>query len=207
MKLIMFAGPGGVGKTTQLEGLVAKAQSNGKKIAFHKSSTRKTYAKAGLLNEVQALNDPVANQIFQDKVFSDNVEDLLECIKKGIDDGADVFITDRSPFDYLSYYFTVFQPFLTIDKIKQKRDACRVAMRRIEELNDVSVILFNYPVNWSTDTESSDNWRSDTTGKNFIWGAVLRNELEMYKSSDTSIPESSSAQEFTDALYNLYIIT
>ena len=149
MKLLMFAGPGCVGKTTQLDGLVKKAQDNGKKVAFHKSSTRKSYIRAGLDKEASALGDPVFNQTFQDSVYENNINELIKAIEQAKLDDIDLFITDRSPFDYIAYYFTVFEQYLTIDKIEEKRDLVKKAMQTIYELNsDTQIVPFLYPVQW-----------------------------------------------------------
>ena len=203
MKILMFAGPGCVGKTTQLEGLVKKATEEGKKIAFHKSSTRKTYTKANLDKEDDALKDPAFNQVFQDKVYDDNLTDLMVALKQAKVEGIELFIADRTPFDYIAYYFTVFQPYLTIDKIKEKRDAVRAAMNGIYEVsNDTQIVPFLYPVHWSEDTNSSDGWRSDKTGKNFIWGSIVLNEIKTFEADNGAIPRTPESHELTDFLFN-----
>jgi hypothetical protein len=202
MKILMFAGPGCVGKTTQLELMVKKCEEEGKKVAFHKSSTRKTYAAMSIKNESEILINPVSNMKFQDRVFDDNAKDLLEALNKAIEDKVDLFIADRSPFDYIAYYFTVFQTYLTIEKINLKRKAAWQVMREIGELcPSTQIVPFIYPVSWSKDTESSDGWRADKTGKNFIWGSVVTNEIELFKSGHQEIPQVSDAATFTNYLY------
>lgn len=198
----MFAGPGCVGKTTQLNGLVKRATQEGRRVAFHKSSTRKSYLEAGIEKESVALKDPVFNQNFQDKVFDDNLNDLLKALSNAREDGAELFVADRTPFDYIAYYFTVFQEYLTIDKIAEKRIAVVKAMTAIYEISsDTQIVPFVYPVTWSKDTNSSDGWRSDKTGKNFIWGSVLLNEIKRYESGHDIITNTPESEALTDFLY------
>jgi len=203
MKVLIFAGPGCVGKTTQLELMVKKCEEEGKKVAIHKSSTRKTYAAMGLERESDILNKPLENMSFQDKVFNDNAQDLLEAINKAVEDKVDLFIADRSPFDYIAYYFTIFQQYIKIDDIENKRKAAWQVMREIIALcPSTQIVPFIYPVSWSKDTESSDGWRADKTGKNFIWGSVLISEIELFKSGHQEIPQVSDASTFTSYLFN-----
>lgn len=202
MKVIMFAGPGCVGKTTQLNSIVEKAEAEGRKVAFHKSSTRKSYEAAGLKKEDEALEDPSFNQMFQDKVYDDNLADLLAAITQAKIDEVELFIADRSPFDYIGYYFTVFKDYLTIAKIEEKRNAVKKAMKEIYELNnDTQIVPFLYPVHWSSDTNSSDGWRADKTGKNFIWGSIVLNEIKMFEVGHESIPTTPSPEALTDFIY------
>lgn len=201
MKLLMFAGPGCVGKTTQLEAMVLGAKGMNLKVAFHKSSTRKSYAEVGLSKESEALKDPEFNQTFQDKVYNDNLTDLLKAIDQAKLDEVDLFIADRTPFDYIAYYFTVFQQYLTINKIESKRVDGRKAMQAIYDLNtDTQIVPFLYPVSWSKDTESSDDWRSDQTGKNFIWGSVILNEIKMFEAGHAPVPVTPNKEELTEFL-------
>jgi hypothetical protein len=184
MKLVMFAGAGSVGKTSILESLEKEATAKNIKVATHRSSTRKTYANAGLTKESDALNNEAFNKVFQEQVFKDNSDDLLQAITKAKDSGIELFIADRTPYDYISYYFIVFQTSLTINTIKEKRALADGVMVSVESLlytepgHVIYLIELPFPAPWSEETESSDGWRADKTGKNFIWASLVANELK-----------------------------
>jgi hypothetical protein len=175
MKIIMLAGAGSVGKTKLAEACFKMLEEREVSVVTHFSTTRKTYERYGLTKESDALGDPQFNMKFQDAVLCDNADSLSACARSRI---ADVLITDRSPYDYAAYYFTVFQQYLTLDKIKAKQEICDNYMRSLQqEFGSVHMFPLPFPSHWSIDTESSDGWRSDTTGKNFVWASVLENEL------------------------------
>lgn len=181
MKLVMFAGAGSVGKTTMLDNLVKAALNIDITTAFHKSSTRKTYKQAGLTEEKQALNNEAFNKEFQVKVLNDNFVDLMKEIKKAKAINCELFITDRSLYDYLGYYFCVFQSSLTVDTIKTKRIQVEELMSIIKaEVEEIMIVEFPYPAIWSVDNESSDGWRADKTGKNFVWASIVSSEIKRH---------------------------
>lgn len=178
MKTIILAGAGAVGKTVLLEACQALAEDEGLKVAFHNSNTRKTYAKAGLKSEKEALDNVDFNMKFQNEVMLNNCRAAYEACYAAQLQNADIFITDRSPYDYSAYYLSVFQPHMTIEMVRKKRteaDGYTTAMRR--RCSEMRVVYLPYPAPWSIDTESSDSWRADKTGKNFIWSAVVESEL------------------------------
>lgn len=179
MKLLMFAGAGSVGKTVLMEMCQAMAEARGLRVKTHHSSTRKTYAKAGLTNESDALKDPVFNREFQHTVMQDNIDQLQEAVQAAYDAGdVDLFITDRAPYDYAGYYFSTFRESLDLAMIDTKRNKCDDAMIALARyIPEIQVILLPYPTSWAQDTESSDGWRADKTGKNFVWSCVVEAEL------------------------------
>lgn len=180
MKIIMFAGAGSVGKTTQVNELVKLAESKGFKVASHFSSTRKTYARFNLNSEADALKNETFNKTFQHEVFLDNAGELLLALQLAKDNGVEYFFADRTPIDYIAYYFSVFQSSLTIDLINQKRTAAYQVMKRIEQIdNNFTISVVPFPQPWSNDTDSSDGWRADKTGKNFVWSSILSSEIHM----------------------------
>lgn len=177
MKVLMFAGAGSVGKTSLMDACKKMAEERGLTVEMHYSSTRQSYANAGLTSESEALKDPEFNRRFQESVMKDNIANLIDKVTKA--DGVDLFITDRAPYDYSSYQFTVFQQALTLALIEEKRKLCDDAMVSLTSNTvQIDVVLLPYPTIWAKDTESSDGWRSDKTGKNFIWSSVIEAELK-----------------------------
>ena len=180
MELLMFAGAGSVGKTVLMEACKEMAEERGLTVATHHSSTRQTYANAGLTAESDALKDPEFNRKFQHTVMNDNIAALNEVLREanGIVGRKDLIIADRSPYDYSGYYFTVFSDSLNLAMIKEKRRQCDEAlMKMLNHVDKIIVIMLPYPTSWAVDTESSDGWRADKTGKNFVWSNVIEAEL------------------------------
>jgi thymidylate kinase len=179
MKLLMFAGAGSVGKTVLMEKCKSMAEERGIRVKTHHSSTRQTYAAAGLTNESDALKDPVFNREFQHTVMQDNIDQLHAAVSAARDScEVDLFITDRAPYDYAGYYFSTFRESLDLAMIEAKRKKCDDAMLRLAGfLPEIQVIMLPYPTSWAKDTESSDGWRADKTGKNFVWSCVVEAEL------------------------------
>lgn len=180
----MFAGAGSVGKTSLMNACGKLATSRGLKTREYYSSTRESYAKAGLTNESDALKDPVFNAQFQHQVMKDNIETLYigvanEAIGKN---RPDLIIADRSPYDYAGYYMSVFNKDLTLAMIEQKRQQCDDSLNELMlQVKKINVIFLPYPSYWAVDTESSDGWRADKTGKNFIWSSVVEAEIQEAK--------------------------
>lgn len=195
MKIIMLAGAGSVGKTSALEEIerlttqsaavdeVSKlATARDLSVAVHKSTTRKSYASAGLVREKDALDDVAFNMRFQNEVMGDYCTSLHDAVKEASLRGVDLFVADRSPYDYAGYYLSVFQAALTLEMIQEKRARADAAlMDTLIWCDELQLTFLPYPGWWSTDTESSDGWRADKTGKNFIWSAVVESELQAAK--------------------------
>lgn len=180
MELLMFAGAGSVGKTTLMEACQLMAEERGLKVAMHHSSTRQSYAKAGLTAESDALKDPDFNRLFQHNVMQDNIDALHSVVVAASveDNQKDLIIADRSPYDYSGYYFTVFRDSINLALINDKRKQCdRSLVRLLEYVDKINIIMLPYPTAWAIDTESSDGWRADKTGKNFVWSNVIEAEL------------------------------
>jgi hypothetical protein len=179
MKLLMLAGAGSVGKTALMNACKEMAEARGLRVQLHYSSTRETYARHGLTNESDALKDPEFNASFQHVVMTDNIRELLTTASAAYRSREiDLFITDRSPYDYSGYYYTVFQSMLTLDIIHEKRLTCDQAIVSLAAVtDDIDVIMLPYPTSWAKDTESSDGWRADKTGKNFLWSCAVEAEL------------------------------
>lgn len=180
MKIIMLAGAGSVGKTVLLNAIADMAKKRGLRVGTCYSTTRRTYEKFGFTNESEALKNPEINMNFQNNVLSDNICELENAVEKFAGQNYELLITDRSPYDYAAYYFTVFQDWLGLKIIEDKRETCDQAMMRLQRLTQdrINVTLLPYPTTWALDTQSSDGWRADKTGKNFVWSAVVEAELQ-----------------------------
>lgn len=174
----MFVGAGSVGKTSLMDACKEMAEARGLRVATHYSSTRQSYANAGLTSESQALKDPEFNRSFQHTVMQDNIDSLRTTIWEQNPKSVDLFITDRSPYDYSGYYFTMFRDTLNLEMIERKRKQCDDSLRVLAGLaKKIHMVLLPYPTSWAVDTESSDGWRADKTGKNFVWSSVIEAEL------------------------------
>jgi len=185
MKLIMFAGAGAVGKTKLLEACVKLAETRRMRVAEHKSTTRKTYERHGYTQESDALSNPETNRLFQHEVMSDNIRALEETVCTAVGRRLDVVFADRTPHDYAAYYFTVFADILDIHTIQRKRDIADTALARMHNEFDkrveVVIYMLPFPCYWSVDTDSSDGWRRDTTGKNLLWSNSVEAEVANIK--------------------------
>lgn len=179
MKTVMFAGAGSVGKTKLLEALEEQARAQGLRVMTFLSTTRKSYAKAGLQNEQQALADPQFNLCHQHQLMTEYCNELTEHARRGDEVFCDLLICDRTPYDYAGYFFQVFQPQLDLKLIKSKREQAHQAMAEVVSCSRKTLVYhLPYPAPWSQDTESSDGWRADKTGKNLVWSALVNNELD-----------------------------
>lgn len=179
MKMIMFAGAGAVGKTSLMNACQAMAEERGIDTVSAFSTTRDTYAKYNLEREGDALKDPVFNMKFQGEVMSDNMHAMEAAAALHEHDSGHLLLADRAPYDYASYFFTVFQDRLNLGLIEDKRSKCDAAIVRLFRfVDEIQIIMLPFPVGWSKDTESSDGWRADKTGKNFLWSSVVEAELQ-----------------------------
>lgn len=180
MELLMFAGAGSVGKTTLMEACKVMAEQRGLNVSTHHSSTRQSYANAGLSAESDALKDPEFNRQFQHTVMKDNISALQDVVMRAnhSSDRVDLILADRSPYDYSGYYYTVFRDNLDLALIESKRKQCDESLvQLLQYVHKIHIIMLPYPTAWAEDTESSDGWRADKTGKNFIWSNVIEAEL------------------------------
>lgn len=181
MKLIMFAGAGAVGKTKLMEACIELAETRRMRVAQHKSTTRQTYERHGYSQESDALSDPETNRLFQHEVMADNIRELSETMVTAIARHKEVVFADRTPHDYAAYYFSVFTDKLDLHMIQRKRDLADSALAHMatgfDKPVEVVIYMLPYPCYWSEDTDSSDGWRSDTTGKNFVWSSIVEAEV------------------------------
>lgn len=186
LNILMLAGAGAVGKTALLEALEKMAGARGLRTATHKSTTRQSYAAAGIANEQEqnkrldtgAESEVQALMAHQHRVMRDNTEALVSAAIKANDQDKHLLIADRSPYDYSGYFMERFQKDLNLEIIDTKRREADLAMHRVlEHCMFVRVIHLPWPGHWSEDTVSSDGWRADKTGKNFLWNCVVDSEL------------------------------
>lgn len=184
MKSILLAGAGSVGKTMLLEALLRMAASRGLAVGTHRSTTRKSYAKAGLQSEGEQMQKIEAGDLdamieHQHIVMRDNGEELISASQRCYGQQCDLFVADRTPYDYATYFFSVFQPRLTLELIQQKRaEADSYVEGVLLRSAATDLVYFPFPAPWSQETVSSDGWRADKTPKNYIWSSLVAAELE-----------------------------
>lgn len=204
MKAILLAGAGSVGKTKLLEAIQDLAVQRGISSLAHRSTTRQTYAKAGIVNEGEQMrrlgeaNHEGVEELMlhQHQVMSDNTQALVTAAQQGYKDHVDILVADRTPYDYSTYFCNVFQTHITLKDIEAKRREADAALQEVMMRADegVYVLYFPFPAHWSQDTVSSDGWRADKTGKNFLWSSLVNSELDEAQrrfSSDTTLPTTS----------------
>lgn len=190
MKTILLAGAGSVGKTELLKAIKQMATQRGLKVAVHLSTTRSSYERAGLANEGEQMarieqgseQDVQDMMTHQHQVMRDNCRALDETARACAirDYKYDLLVADRTPYDYSTYFCTVFQPHITLEMIQAKRRQADVAIEKVilSSVDGVYLLYFPFPAPWSKDTGSSDGWRADKTGKNFIWSSLVNSELD-----------------------------
>lgn len=183
MKILMLAGAGSVGKTELMNACVRLAEVHGIRAAIHKSTTRQTYEKHGFDKEKDALAKLETNRWFQKQVMQDNIDALHESLDEASARGCQILICDRTPHDYAAYQFTVFADQMTIHEIDEKRLQADYTLQRLwaDEPHTVDIYMLPFPCYWSRDTQSSDGWRHDTTGKNFLWSNTVESEVNNIK--------------------------
>lgn len=186
MKAILLAGAGAVGKTATVNALNTVCARRDLRFLATYSSTRETYARLGVTNERAALaeNSVAANKELQRQVFTDNANRLLNTADQALRTEKQVVLADRTPYDYSAYWNTIFQSSLTLAEIDDRiklSTACLKHMLMKDDRITIDVWFFPFPQPFSKDTESSDGWRADHTGKNLAWSAHLRDQLEALK--------------------------
>lgn len=189
MKLIMLAGAGATGKTT-----IAKALAETKGAVVVESPVRKTFADFGLKAEADMGSFPRHIQVdLQHKILENYGASLTQALEDNKDNPNALIVTERSPADYVAYQFFIFGDALTLFKIESGRAKIRTIMHEISikfPRFEQYIFKFPFPAPFSVDTESSDGWRSDATGKNYLWACALDHEL-------VRISGSSSARQFS----------
>lgn len=179
MPIILLSGAGSVGKTETLHALHKIVADTGNSVTVTLSSTRDTYARLGITEERLFLTNKSVEEkmAFQRIVFLDNCDRLV----KAAGDKSRYFISDRSPYDYIGYWTTVFSDYMTLAMLTERRkaaDDCIAAIMGADPSQyECHTWFFPYPAHWSKDTKSSDGWRADDTGKNLSWSAAVRDHL------------------------------
>jgi hypothetical protein len=178
MKILMFAGAGSVGKTQLMEACVKLAEQHGIRAVVHKSTTRQTYEKHGFNKERDALANLETNRWFQKEVMQDNIIALNMAVEDAEQRGCQILICDRTPHDYAAYQFTVFAEQMTIHEIEDKQMFADHTLKCFfDAAHTVDIYMLPFPCYWSRDTQSSDGWRHDTTGKNFLWSCAVESTV------------------------------
>jgi hypothetical protein len=178
MKILMFSGPGNSGKTSLMQALEALAAQRALRVKIMPSTTRKSYAVAGKGSEQADIDDPNAPE-FQDQVMLTFMNEAVAFAKAQSYGECDLLIYDRTPYDYAAYYMQRFAANLKINTINTKRNLADLCMAQLgQACSDLVVTPLPWPMPWNKDqAESSDGWRADKTGKNFLWNCVVMNEL------------------------------
>ena len=177
LKVVFLAGPGGVGKTSVSLALLAQADELCINATLAPSTTRRSHAEFGGLNEQDtATLTPERMRALQDKVFADYRESLAEQVTRAKANGTELLVIDRSPYDYASYYVQN-EPTLVLEQVVEKLALADSAMQAVADSKDVETYmwLFTFPTSWSASSPVSadDGWRRAPAGKNWVWSALI----------------------------------
>lgn len=188
MKLMMFTGVGATGKTTVAQRLKEELGA-----IIVESPVRKTFEEAGLATEVSMLDLHLDKQLdLQAKIYENYIKLVYSTIEEAYRNNPNsIIIAERSPADYLAYQAYIFNHCLTLADIDRKQARTSHAFINIRRQIDTSLVYFPFPAPFSKDTESSDGYRSDSSGKNYLWSCVLDNML-------TFVPSHIHSLNLTD---------
>lgn len=202
LNVIFLSGAGGVGKTSVAKALKLQCEDEGLKALIVPSTTRASYAKAGVRDEAHGASLGTAGQIIlQNQIFEDYCENLKNCVKEAARNGYDVICVDRSPYDHISYILQLV-PSLDLEFIEKRLDCAeKICSDLIQDYwvkNGIveiipSVWFFAYPTAWakSVDINIDDGFRYAPAAKNYVWSLCLQQMLKhqaqniLYKAKKT----------------------
>jgi hypothetical protein len=176
--LVFTSGAGSTGKTSVVDALKTMAPVFGKKVVSMPSITRSVYAELGINSEGAALDMNIEDQKRLQTAINTKYYSSAEQFLNANQD-ADLVVIDRSPYDHITYYMHGLMMHTTAPEISGKRLTANAWIRNIARGCDmVNVVFFPFPEPWHTETESSDGFRRDPSGKNLVWSMLLEKMLE-----------------------------
>lgn len=178
--LMFHSGAGGVGKTTAVKKVVELATDFSLTVAVMPSITRSVYARLGIVGEKEATEMTVLEQILlqteiQKTYYDSSLQFLLENADK------DVVMIDRSPLDHISYLLHNLAFHLSLSEVLDYTGHAWDWLHSLRQYSSVVAIqYYNFPEPWhlaADPRDSSDGFRFDAGGKNYMWNCLLETFL------------------------------
>lgn len=203
MRRVFFTGAGGVGKTSVLNSLEKKLSDQGIPYVTFLSISREFFKAQGITSEQAGLERCEADRLtFQAAMFDfycQAIERACDCARAN---GAQVFVSDRSPHDHLAYLIYNTPNLLTLNHLQNLRQrAIQIFDSKKGPWADpCSVFHFPCTASWMTSTLLQDGMRHAPPGKNFMVNALiesLSSDLDIYHHrrehilGDTTVEERS----------------
>lgn len=171
--LVFNSGAGRTGKTSVVNAIKAMAPVFGRKVVSMPSITRSVYAELGIPDEGTALDMSVDMQLRLQAAINAKYYSSAEEFLKASQD-ADMVMIDRSPYDHISYFLHGMMMHTTVDEVKGKIEHANEWMAMMGGFCSKQYIVnFPFPEPWHTETQSSDGFRRDPSGKNLVWAMLL----------------------------------
>lgn len=175
--LICCAGTGGTGKTSLVNALTQRLESEGRPNFIHiiRSVVRAYYASKGLADEAAFLAlSPAERYEFQLGLYSFYVDNLIKEMKNP---KAQLLLCERSIFDHYSY--TVYGMETMLDD-----RTMNLLHRGIEAFCNlhVRVLYLPYPTPWDNAVGVADGFRARQLSKDTIVDALIFKQLSTHRS-------------------------
>jgi Ni2+-binding GTPase involved in maturation of urease and hydrogenase len=179
------SGAGAVGKTSVVLKALEYADAYGLKIISVPSTTRQVYAALGISTEKAATEMSTEEQFhLQEAIHNSYYENTAKFIRENQD--VDVIMIDRSPYDHVSYQLHNMARHLTLKDVQEDlKRAHQFMLLIVQNASQTILMQYKFPDYWHTyETESSDGFRYDSGGKNFLWASAL---ASMWQEADVEV--------------------
>lgn len=179
LKQVFFAGAGGTGKTS-VTTAVDKLNAMGIPTYFMGSVSRSFFQSRGITTEQAGLEREEEDRLtFQVDLFHHYLESLEQQREKAVQDGYEVFVCDRSPYDHLSFCIYNAPNLMSrelLDHLWSQANAVVFPSPETDLLTPLQtyIVHFQDGLSWMQDAVVSDGMRWAPPAKNFIVDAILR---------------------------------
>lgn len=203
MRRIFFTGAGGVGKTSVLTRLEQMLSSYGIPHVTFLSVSRDFFKSQGITSEQAGLERREIDRLaFQTNLFDFYCQKLEHACDTARSNGAQVFMSDRSPHDHLAYLIYNAPNLLTFEHLRDLRLKATQIFDNVRNscVDPCSVFHFPCVAPWMTATLLQDGMRHAPPGKNFMVNSLiesLSSDLDIYHHrrdlllGDTTVEERS----------------
>ena len=119
---------------------------------------------------------------FQFELFEYYIEHTIQYIidQDRLENSASVIVIDRSPIDHLAYTINA-SPSMSHSQYRYLLSRIDRFFRHLFNLKyQVYVYAFPYPTPWIQDSDSSDGFRFDPFGKNYLISVLIRYEISQW---------------------------
>ncbi len=207
MRRVFFTGAGGVGKTSVLTSVEKKLSEHGIRYVTFLSVSRDFFKAQGITSEQAGLERSEADRLaFQASLFDFYSQKLEHATNLAQANGAQVFLSDRSPHDHLAYLIYNTPNLLTFDNLHSLRlKAMRIFNRTDTGFDPCNVFHFPCVAPWMTADVLRDGMRHAPPGKNFMIDAlieVLSKDLNQQEHRRESIRSDTTVEERAVFVYN-----